>query len=80
MTETTLKEVVQDGLPILAEIVDVRVSKYPGDVGMFLQRGAILLSVAKHEVAGDPPQFHFVLGWPRSAGDRPELWIRYGAT
>jgi len=77
-TTPTLKEVVQDGLPILADIVDIRVSKFPNDAGMFLQIGAVLLSVGKFEESGHPPQFHFVLGWPKTAGDRPELWIRYG--
>jgi hypothetical protein len=77
MSKSTFKEVIQDGLPILADIVDIRVTWSSNDAAVFLQQGAVLLSVAKIEDCDDRGPFRFALGWPRRAGDRPELWRTY---
>ncbi|HVX91260.1 MAG TPA: hypothetical protein VHC20_06600 [Candidatus Paceibacterota bacterium] len=77
MAKTTLKEVVQDGLPILADITDIVTTWSANDASGFLKDGAILLCVAKVEGDSDDGPFRFALGWPRNAGEPPELWKRY---
>ena len=77
MDETQLKKLVQDSVPVLANIEDILVTQFENDAVQFLQRGAVLLCVATYADSGGQRPFHFALGWPRSAGERPPLWTQY---
>lgn len=72
--ELPLVELLQDSLPILAGVADLRVISLEADARRLLRRGAVLIGVAKidNDPGGTP--FRFALGWPRDKGDPPVNW------
>jgi hypothetical protein len=69
MTANELKGIIQDGVPILGDVIDIHVVDSVGDCQNLLRQGATLLSVATKDGS-----FVFLLGWRRSAGEAPPLW------
>ncbi|HEY5297733.1 MAG TPA: hypothetical protein VIK59_07395 [Verrucomicrobiae bacterium] len=77
MTEKQLQGIIQDGVPILADVIDIRFIASEGDCQNLLRQGATLLSVAAVPVPPDQFPFRFVLGWRRSAGEPSPLWAHW---
>lgn len=60
---------------ICSEIVDVVVTEFENEVGIYLKDGAVLLGVANSPFPDDSHQFCFCIGWPKSKGDVPD-WFK----
>ena len=77
MTNKQLSAVIQDGLPILAEIVEIVTTWSADDASSLLEDGAVLLSVAKFDGVASHGPFRYALGWPRTKGVPPRSWKNY---
>ncbi len=67
------KPISVESLEILSRVGEIRETKYPQDASDYLQRGAILIGVAKVRSDEDDCLFRYSLGWPLDRGEPP--WI-----
>lgn len=74
----SLHEQIQEALPVLANVSDLRLCSFEKDARRLLACEAVLIGILK--VEHDPelgPHFLFAFGWPRDKGAPPDFWRNY---
>jgi hypothetical protein len=77
MQNKKLAQIVQDGLPILADIIEIKTTWSADDASSLLDEGAVLLCVAKFEGEQGHVPFRYALGWPQTKGVPSRFWDNY---